>query len=47
MAYKIRKNIDKFFDECYVNVAYFHLPNPQSILVENLNELPLIRVELP
>lgn len=45
--YKIRKNIDKFFDDYYVNVAYFHLPKPQSVLVEDFKELPMIKEDLP
>ena len=47
MAYKIRRDISRFFGECYVNVAFFHLPKPNSVLVEGLDELPIIKEDLP
>lgn len=47
MPYKIRANLTGFDSLFYVNVAWFHLPKPQSILTENLDELPIVKVELP
>ena len=45
--YRIRKEFTCFPSEFYVNVAIFHLPKPVSTLVEEFDELPLIKVKLP
>ena len=45
--YKIRKNLTGLNSQFYINVAWFHLPKPQSSLTEHLDELPIIKVRLP
>lgn len=47
MIYKIRSNLSCLDSPFYINVAWFHLPKPTSSLIESLNELPIIRVDLP
>lgn len=45
--YKIRKEITGLDSPFYINVAVFHLPNPTSIRVEKLEELPILLEDLP
>ena len=44
--YKIRKELTGIDSKYYINVAVFHLKKPASSLTEELDELPIVKVEI-
>ena len=46
IKYKIRRKFTGINSPFYVNVAVFHLPTPKSILIEPLEELPIVKVRI-